>query len=70
VAVAESARELIAQETLSYKGSEIAVTVSVGVATLRHPPQFPDAAALLAAADTALYEAKKAGRNRVESAPE
>jgi len=42
------------------------VTVSVGVATLDVGRQ--DAAALLGAADAALYEAKRCGRNRVTSA--
>jgi len=39
------------------------VTVSVGVAMCR--PAGDDPAALLRAADAALYEAKRAGRNRV-----
>jgi two-component system cell cycle response regulator len=42
------------------------VRVSVGVATL--DVHRPDAAALLQAADAALYEAKRQGRNRVVSA--
>ncbi len=40
------------------------VTLSVGVATLR-PNGVNDPTALVAAADAALYEAKRAGRNRV-----
>ncbi|MDA0191766.1 MAG: diguanylate cyclase, partial [Proteobacteria bacterium] len=40
------------------------VTLSVGVATMR-PNGANDPTALVAAADAALYEAKRAGRNRV-----
>ncbi|MTJ79640.1 MAG: GGDEF domain-containing protein, partial [Telmatospirillum sp.] len=43
------------------------VTVSVGVATMA-PGAYPDAEALLRAADQALYRAKHAGRNRVDAA--
>lgn len=42
------------------------VTVSIGMATLREPDD--DAAELLRRADAALYEAKRAGRNRVAEA--
>lgn len=42
------------------------ITISVGVATLH--PERPDAAALLQAADAALYEAKRRGRNQVVTA--
>jgi diguanylate cyclase (GGDEF)-like protein len=41
----------------------LTVTVSVGIASRQ--PTDPDLAALLSRADEALYEAKKAGRNRV-----
>jgi len=41
------------------------VTISLGVASAG--PDCPDLAALLRAADSALYEAKQAGRNRVAS---
>jgi two-component system cell cycle response regulator len=44
-------------------GKAIAVTVSVGVATLQ--PPHDSVAALLKRADVGLYEAKSAGRNRV-----
>ena len=44
------------------------VTVSIGVAAL--PRHGPSQAALLAAADVALYEAKRGGRNRVVQAAE
>lgn len=45
-------------------GSEITVTVSVGVATYDESFQSPEQ--LISAADTALYIAKENGRNRVE----
>jgi len=48
-------------------GEEIKLTVSVGIACTDDDPSTPDA--LLHAADLALYEAKRRGRNRVEMAP-
>jgi diguanylate cyclase (GGDEF)-like protein len=47
---------------------EITVTASVGVASI--PATASDAHDLIAAADAALYEAKRAGKNRVERAAE
>ena len=46
-------------------GTEVGVTVSIGVA---HYEGRPDYQPLLAAADDALYRAKEGGRNRVEAA--
>jgi len=51
-------------ETASWK--ERAVTASFGIATLT--PQINDPAALIAAADQALYQSKADGRNRVTHA--
>lgn len=47
-------------------GQELHVTVSIGVAEYRSDYEGP--AAIVAAADTALYQAKELGRNRVELA--
>jgi diguanylate cyclase (GGDEF)-like protein len=64
--LAERARTALANRTiLAPNGSRIYVTVSLGVAT------FPEAAMgdnLVSAADRALYEAKRAGKNRVVTA--
>ncbi len=48
------------------RGGELSVTVSIGLAEARTPAQQPEQ--VLRAADKALYRAKQAGRNRVETA--
>ena len=48
------------------RGGELSVTVSIGVAEARTPAQQPEQ--VLRVADKALYRAKQAGRNRVETA--
>jgi diguanylate cyclase (GGDEF)-like protein len=58
VAIADLAEPMIADEM---------VTASVGVATLRDPER-QTTEQLIERADTALYQAKRAGRNRVSSA--
>ena len=68
VAAADRVREAVAVTDVTMPGGAILprVTISMGVARLR-PGQEP--AGLLKAADVAMYEAKKGGRNRVVAAP-
>ncbi|MBB4513447.1 diguanylate cyclase [Paraburkholderia fungorum] len=69
VKVAETIRERIEAAGLANKDTERGhVTISVGCASCM-PPGGGSAAALLAAADTQLYAAKAAGRNRVAWQP-
>ncbi len=61
-ALAEQIRERIAESPMPFCDGGLSVTVSLGVA---HRNGISGTAALLKAADDALYRAKKAGRNRV-----
>jgi diguanylate cyclase (GGDEF)-like protein len=64
--LAERARTALEERTiLAPHGTRIHVTVSLGVAAF---PEASDAGNLVPAADSALYEAKRAGKNRVVSA--
>ena len=58
----EKIRRRIEQETFTYEGQTIPLTVSLGVATLRPGETVPDLMVLRA--DAALYRAKEEGRNR------
>ncbi len=71
VAIAERLRREIEAAGIPHEDSPVApvVTVSVGVAA-RVPGKDESHDDLLRAADEALYRAKKAGRNRVEPAPD
>lgn len=64
IAVAERARAAVAAlQLVDRRGRSLAVTTSVGVAALG--PEIVDPPALIGAADAALYDAKRAGKNRV-----
>jgi two-component system cell cycle response regulator len=66
-AAAERVRKAIAADVFSVLGDtqKISVTVSAGVSSLLGPEDTM--AELLARADSALYQAKAAGRNRVQA---
>jgi len=66
VAAAEKIRKLVAGTPLEHEGATIAITVSIGVTACPTDGREPER--LLATADSALYRAKHAGRNRTVSA--
>lgn len=63
---AERLREAIAESTFSNDGHTVKVTASLGLAVAEPEHLTIDARQLVRFADRALYEAKAAGRNRVE----
>jgi diguanylate cyclase (GGDEF)-like protein len=63
---AERLRRATETSGVAYCGATIRLTASLGIATFPHHGQTGDE--LIRAADTALYAAKAAGRNRVEVA--
>ncbi len=67
VVVAERVREAFESSGIVDESGPVDTTVSIGVAG---GPAGTELEVLLAAADTALYQAKRGGRNRVEAAEE
>jgi diguanylate cyclase (GGDEF)-like protein len=68
--VGERMRQRVSETVIEVTdGPRIAITLSVGVAELRYTPTMETAHQLTDRADTALYSAKRHGRNRVEVAP-
>jgi diguanylate cyclase (GGDEF)-like protein len=69
VALAEKMREAVEDLKIEHANSEVSdcVTISLGVASGIGDPKG-DKSALIEAADQALYEAKREGRNRVKEA--
>ncbi len=63
--VADRIRRSVEGMRISHNGTDITVTVSIGVATWNET--VTELKTMIAAADRALYRAKAAGRNRVES---
>ncbi len=61
--LAERVRKTIASNPVPYDDGEINISASLGVASFEH---FDTGKSLFAKADTALYEAKRKGRNRTE----
>jgi two-component system, cell cycle response regulator len=64
--IAERVRRSIEQFEFMYEGKRMPVTISIGISTLEKQ-NYPTPKALVKAADTYLYEAKRKGRNRTES---
>ena len=62
--LAERIREQALRIQVEHEGETIKFTISVGVATMTRERVFETIAALLKAADDALYKAKEGGRNR------
>ncbi len=68
--LAERIRARIESERVSRAGGAGAVNITASIGAASMPGSADGAQALIAAADAALYEAKRAGKNRVASAPE
>lgn len=63
-AVAEQLRQAVQAWAPSYQGSSFTLSISIGLVALE--PAMHDVASVLYAADMACYDAKRAGRNRVQ----
>ncbi len=65
--IADNVRERLAEEKIRTDGTEIAVTISGGVAACGAGEQFES---VIKRADEALYKAKQSGKNRIIKASE
>jgi len=65
-AIAESVRRSVAAKPIHSQAGPVAVTVSIGVATVENESPLKQPGHLLKAADMALYAAKHGGRNCVK----
>jgi diguanylate cyclase (GGDEF)-like protein len=65
-AIAETIRRSLASKPISVAGKQLAVTMSVGVASWEPGSPLSTAAHLIKAADLAVYNAKHSGRNCVK----
>ena len=63
--VAERIRARVEKTSIDWRGTAVAVTVSIGIAPVR--PELPSLDWMIHEADTALYAAKAAGRNCVRT---
>ncbi len=63
VVIAERLRKLVSQSTLDFNEQKINITVSIGIAQYRAGEMTVETP--LSRADSAVYDAKKAGRNRI-----
>jgi len=63
----ERIREQVEKHRFEFRGQEVYVTTSIGIAGIR-PGQDPDFGRMMVQADVGLYSAKRQGRNRVEIA--
>ncbi|MEO6626571.1 MAG: diguanylate cyclase, partial [Burkholderiaceae bacterium] len=61
--IAEQVRASVAAYRLEVKGTAYGIGTSIGLVEVT--TELPTTAAVIHAADTACYEAKRAGRNRV-----
>ena len=63
--LADRLRHAVEARPMKFKGEEVSVTISLGVAS--YPDAVPSREILFRSADRALYEAKEAGRNCVKA---
>jgi two-component system cell cycle response regulator len=63
--LADRVRRAVERNTVSVSGSDLVVTISVGVASISEFPTEVSADTLITLADERLYRAKQDGRNRV-----